>query len=355
MPDSSTPSHLQTLSNAELDEKLELAVVASYESEKLICSYLTEMRDRQGYFELGFTNIYDYASERFGFCERKTRCFVSLGRKLKELPKIREALREGKLGWCKASKIASRATPEDESMWLDTALSVSVRDLEKRMRDGTDNLASTIHFWMTDPQRGTWDNALEICRRVSGAQISPGEALELIAGEFIATYAHLLREDGDTLDGEAESTSSPMVDDDVVCPAEEDVLPAPFETEPSALDEAKREVLARDDYQCRYPSCSARSMLHVHHIMFRSRGGSDEPGNLVTLCALHHRMLHGEVIGVSGRAPDELSWRPPKLMELALERRARNGLFVGELDVKLWPSRQTFAGSRAKQNLLASG
>jgi len=350
MPDISTPSGLTALTNAQLDEALETAVVASYESEKLICSYLTEMRDRRGYVELGFTSIYDYASERFGFCERKTRCFVSLGRKLQELPKIREALRSGKLGWCKASQIASRAKPEDEAMWLDTALSVSVRELERRMRDGTDTLASTIHFWMTDPQRGTWENALEICRRVSGANVSPGEALELIAGEFIATYAHLLREeDGDRAREEEAGAQAvpalpPMVDDALVCPEEADILPSPFEAEPTTLDDAKRQVLERDDFQCGYPSCSARSQLHVHHIVFRSRGGTHEPANLITLCTLHHRMLHGGVIGVSGRAPDELSFRPPKLMALALDRRARNGLFVGELDLMRWPNRQTFAG-----------
>ena len=44
-------------------------------------------------------------------------------------------------------------------------------------------------------------------------------------------------------------------------------------------------------------------------------------------------MINGEVIGVSGRAPLELNWRLPKLMELALERRSRYKRFASELDV----------------------
>jgi hypothetical protein len=34
-------------------------------------------------------------------------------------------------------------------------------------------------------------------------------------------------------------------------------------------------------------------------------------------------MLHAEVIGLSGRAPADLEWRRPKMMETAYERHQR--------------------------------
>ena len=48
---------------------------------------------------------------------------------------------------------------------------------------------------------------------------------------------------------------------------------------------------------------------------FRSAQGSDEPWNLVTLCAFHHqRGVHEGTVAVRGRAPDalvfELGTRP---------------------------------------------
>ena len=46
-----------------------------------------------------------------------------------------------------------------------------------------------------------------------------------------------------------------------------------------------------------------------HHIVYRSAGGSDDPGNQISLCAAHH--LHGVHMGwirVSGTAPDGLRW-----------------------------------------------
>jgi hypothetical protein len=54
---------------------------------------------------------------------------------------------------------------------------------------------------------------------------------------------------------------------------------------------AQIEILERDGFECSSPVCTARRELTVHHIVFRSAGGDDEPENLVTLCAACH--LHG--------------------------------------------------------------
>lgn len=52
-------------------------------------------------------------------------------------------------------------------------------------------------------------------------------------------------------------------------------------------------VLSRDKHECQ--KCSGKkkdSRLHVHHIVFRSNGGTDSPDNLVTLCKACHDSLH---------------------------------------------------------------
>ena len=46
----------------------------------------------------------------------------------------------------------------------------------------------------------------------------------------------------------------------------------------------------------------------------------NDPANLVVACWFHHRMLHAELIGLTGQAPGDLRWRRPKLMETAVER-----------------------------------
>jgi len=55
----------------------------------------------------------------------------------------------------------------------------------------------------------------------------------------------------------------------------------------------KQYVLTRDGYTCR--SCASNkknTKLHVHHIVFRSNGGTDTKNNLITLCESCHDKLH---------------------------------------------------------------
>ena len=59
------------------------------------------------------------------------------------------------------------------------------------------------------------------------------------------------------------------------------------------FENTKAKVLNRDNYICQH--CKGKhkdSKLEVHHIIFRSQGGSDEENNLITLCHTCHKNLH---------------------------------------------------------------
>lgn len=64
-----------------------------------------------------------------------------------------------------------------------------------------------------------------------------------------------------------------------------------------ARDERERwlivrsEILLRDHFRCR--ECNFYKHLEVHHIVPRSKGGSDDPDNLITLCQRCHAKKHG--------------------------------------------------------------
>lgn len=51
-------------------------------------------------------------------------------------------------------------------------------------------------------------------------------------------------------------------------------------------------VLSRDDHKCQNPNCKHKAdknpILNVHHIIYRSNGGTDKPNNLITLCDKCH-------------------------------------------------------------------
>jgi len=71
------------------------------------------------------------------------------------------------------------------------------------------------------------------------------------------------------------------------------------------------DIYLRDRFRCQNPACTSRPVT-PHHIVFRSRGGGEEPSNLVSLCdrchlsLVHHRM--GGHLTVTGPAPHALDW-----------------------------------------------
>ena len=54
----------------------------------------------------------------------------------------------------------------------------------------------------------------------------------------------------------------------------------------------------RDGYKCGICGCEG-VLLHVHHMRHRSEGGSDDPSNLVSVCAACHAKVHGGQLGGS--------------------------------------------------------
>lgn len=77
------------------------------------------------------------------------------------------------------------------------------------------------------------------------------------------------------------------------------------------FENTKAMVLNRDGYTCQ--RCKGKhedSKLEVHHIVFRSNGGSDEQDNLITLCHTCHKALHdGEIkINLKGKLKGTLKY-----------------------------------------------
>ncbi|MCI0585839.1 MAG: HNH endonuclease, partial [Planctomycetes bacterium] len=52
---------------------------------------------------------------------------------------------------------------------------------------------------------------------------------------------------------------------------------------------------------CVVPGCTNRLWLEVHHLVPRAAGGSNDAGNLATLCSTHHGLIHeGNLRSVRG-------------------------------------------------------
>lgn len=67
-------------------------------------------------------------------------------------------------------------------------------------------------------------------------------------------------------------------------------------------------VNQRDGYRCRVCGRELYSGIrHHHHIVFRSKGRDDSPGNLALLCPLHHAEVHSGKLRIEGDADRTLA------------------------------------------------
>ena len=111
------------------------------------------------------------------------------------------------------------------------------------------------------------------------------------------------------------------------------------------FENTKAMFLNRDNYTCQY--CKGKhkdSKLEVHHILFRSQGGSDEESNLITLCHTCHKDLH------SGKINPKLSGKVKGNLKYATQMNSiRKQLF------KLYPDAVETFGYVTKANRLLLG
>ena len=56
-------------------------------------------------------------------------------------------------------------------------------------------------------------------------------------------------------------------------------------------NEERKAIYRRDGYRCAL--CDSTKYLQIHHYVHRSKGGSNSPHNLITLCSDCHALAHG--------------------------------------------------------------
>jgi 5-methylcytosine-specific restriction endonuclease McrA len=62
-------------------------------------------------------------------------------------------------------------------------------------------------------------------------------------------------------------------------------------------DAVRRQVLDRDNDQC--VVCGTNWRLELHHVVYRSQGGTHDESNLATLCQDCHRRIHAGRLSIA--------------------------------------------------------
>jgi hypothetical protein len=69
--------------------------------------------------------------------------------------------------------------------------------------------------------------------------------------------------------------------------------------------------LRKRDKGCRFPGCERTRWIHFHHIIHWANGGPTDLDNLITVCPMHHRLIHEAEWRISGDPNGEVLWIQP--------------------------------------------
>lgn len=221
--------------------------------------------------DMGFASFGHYCSERLGMSGRAVTQRTRLERRMYALPRLREAFRSGRISYEKARLVAEVSDEGTVEMWIAQAERSTCVALGRLVdcAEETQMCARREVAWRVPARVGALVRAaFRAAREAEGRWLTPGECVVRLAEHFVATWEGAI---------------------------------------PERRTRAAK-VIRRDLGFCQVPGCS-RAAVHAHHLQFRSAGGSDDPSNLVAVCAGHHHQgVHAGWVRVSGTAPGALRW-----------------------------------------------
>jgi 5-methylcytosine-specific restriction endonuclease McrA len=287
-----------------------------------------EINGRKLYCDLGYSSMLLYAQQELGWSQSKAYDFLKICEKLDELPAVKKKVEEGKLGYARTRTIVSVASPENEKEWVDLAMNKSRTQLKEAAQKARRKAAEVakgqvaifpeepvpaavvpqrVTLEMTPTQLARYEALWEKLRKQGGLPADKVEALlalmqghldensnplEKPAGPPVQIHVHQCPdcEKATVQTARGELTLSPEEAARIACDAQ---ISEPGQPNTTTIPpKTRRLVLARDRHQCQTPGCTHTHFLEIHHIIPRTRGGTNDPENLTTLCSACHALVH---------------------------------------------------------------
>ncbi|HET6201729.1 MAG TPA: HNH endonuclease signature motif containing protein [Planctomycetota bacterium] len=318
------------LSPEQVDARLRQAHRARRTAERALAFYLKEVSDRRLFEAFGYASILHYARDAAELTNRQTRELLRVAEALETLPLLARAYGSAALPWSSVREICRVATPETEAKWIEEASRLSCRAVEqlvaracfgdspgkareRRSGEGVGVESVPLVLHVRPEIKAAFEEALRAALRVTGGEsleeglvymaeqtlegAEAGEEEEVAGGDrtgeprFQVVLYRCEACGGATVGKEGPSVSAALVAR-ASCDAETVDLSSEGRAGKSVAPKARRAVLLRDGHRCVVPGCTNRLWLEVHHLVPRAAGGSNEAGNLATLCGRHHGLVH---------------------------------------------------------------
>ena len=304
----------------QLHEALQEARADHRRAEHRLAGLLAELDTARVFLELGYGSYHAYARAELYLTTRQARALLQLGRALPGLPELDAAFASGRLGWTKARELLRVVTPETCGAWVERAATLTSRELERYVHaalrgdlppkgepKGPERERMVFHVEASEAR--ILRDAIAVVRAQLGgsSELTDGALLAAMAQRALQAADEQTAPTGERyrvvlehcptcrttacLDHEVRDTvvAECTCDHEVV-----DLQPGPKQGHLSrAIPPAtRRTVLHRDRMRCAVPGCECRLWLDLHHLQPFAQGGSHDASNLLSVCGLHHRLVH---------------------------------------------------------------
>lgn len=238
------------------------------------------MKHERIYECAGYQSADQFVREVFDVSPRTARRWFKAGWTLAWYPEVEQAVREGLPLDCVAAFSDPRYARLSVRRWLAVSQRVGKKELARATKDALGDAKVVARYERAIELADAWD-----ARRPSVG--TPGEAASEAAAPLRVALPWGEAEPGERRPvwGSAEVVEgSRWLVETVRIPPQR------------GCGKAKK----RDAHRCTNPECRRRTLrLHIHHLLERSKGGSDDPDNLAGACpSCHLRGVHTGRIGV---------------------------------------------------------
>ncbi len=338
---------IRKLSDSELLEQTEKAVLLERESTNLVLDHLREIQSRRLYARLGFSSMFEYCTKHLKYCNSGAQLRIDAMRLSLELPEIKESLEKGDLSLSVIGSFQKfvRHENQKDKKYSKEEKQELLKQVESKSRVEAEKVFAEI-----SPEAFPKEKV----RVLSGTQselrfVADEELMELIAemkaklqqkGNADPSYAEIFKSGlrkalkkekgrvlprqalaekvfsvaGATFSEEVKAAASKQTTSPEEVRGAKKGVGKAFGKQPRTPRiyisvSAKKMAFHRADEQCTYFSeltgkrCTEKHFLQVEHIVPVAMGGSSEQENLTVLCACHNRLSAIDSFGMEKMRP----------------------------------------------------
>ena len=243
-----------------------------------LLSVISEIDESRSYLALGYSSLWDYVTQGLDMTAHQAHQFVSVTRKAKEVPTLKEKVIQGEITLTKAALIVPELKIENQDLWLVKAETNTAREIKKAVTEAQGKPEFIeVKLKLTPEEYAQFRKAQDILSQKLKKSATAEETL------MATVRSYVTKQDRTQKAVRLLSTSKVNLEN---IPYGR-VLPA----------QVKHQVFSKSQGQCQATNpdgkrCENRRFLEIHHKHPISLGGSNHPTNLILLCGGHHKGQH---------------------------------------------------------------